>query len=195
MSVIYHNIMLLFWVVLCFLPIVVAAWRGEPKGKMLLRMVMILFVASIFHLLEINRTAPDAGSAFSFFQLGTMIFAAVLFYDLFNRIDNIRREKDRFQELDQLKSRFFANISHEFRTPLTLIMGPLNQLKDKQTVAEDRKLMGLMHRNAERLLSLINQILALSNREGGMYRVQRQQPGEQVCCTKPPSDGISDNVC
>ena len=41
----------------------------------------------------------------------------------------------------------------------------------------------------------LSQILALSNREGGMYRVQRQQPGEQVCCTKPPSDGISDNGC
>ncbi|MGH1438320.1 MAG: ATP-binding protein [Lewinella sp.] len=174
-SVLYHNIMLFFWIVLCFFPITMTAKLGEPKGKMLLRMVLILFVASIFHLLTINRMPPGPGNAFSFFQLGTMIFSTVLFYDLFTRIDNIRREKDRFQELDQLKSRFFANISHEFRTPLTLIMGPLNQLKDKQTVAEDRKLMGLMHRNAERLLSLINQILALSKLEAGKMKLDLQQ--------------------
>jgi signal transduction histidine kinase/DNA-binding response OmpR family regulator len=173
--VICHNKMLLLWVVLCFLPIGVTAWRKEPKGKMLLRTVMILFVASGAHLLQINRVQPGTGSAFSVFQFGTMVFAAVLFYDLFTRIDTIRREKDRFQELDQLKSRFFANISHEFRTPLTLIMGPLNQLKEKQPDAEDRKLMGLMHRNAERLLNLINQILDLSKLEAGKMKLDLQQ--------------------
>ncbi len=172
----YHNLMLLFWVVLYFLPIGISAWRKEPKGKMLLRTVMILFVASGAHLLRINIVEePGSGSAFSIFQFSTMVFSAVLFYDLFRRIDAIRREKDRFQELDQLKSRFFANISHEFRTPLTLIMGPLNQLKEKQVEAGDRKLMGLMHRNAERLLSLINQILDLSKLEAGKLKLDLQQ--------------------
>lgn len=172
----YHNLMLLFWVVLVFLPIGITAWRKEPKGKMLLRTVMILFVASGVHLLRINIVEePGSGSAFSIFQFSTMIFAAVLFYDLFRRIDAIRREKDRFQELDQLKSRFFANISHEFRTPLTLIMGPLNQLKEKQTESKDRKLMGMMHRNAERLLSLINQILDLSKLEAGKMTLDLQE--------------------
>jgi signal transduction histidine kinase/DNA-binding response OmpR family regulator len=170
----YHNPMLLFWMVLCFVVIGVAAWRKEPKGKMLFKMVMILFLAAGFHTLKIIAR-KESDISFNVFQLGTMIFAAVLFYDLFTRIDTIRREKDRFQELDQLKSRFFANISHEFRTPLTLIMGPLNQLKEKQPDAEDRKLMSLMHRNAERLLNLINQILDLSKLEAGKMKLDLQQ--------------------
>lgn len=170
----YHNLMLFFWIILCFLPIVIAAWRKEPKGKILLQTVMILFIASGLHILTINGADLHPVEE-NIFQFGTMIFAGVLFYDLFNRIDTIRREKDRFQELDQLKSRFFANISHEFRTPLTLIMGPLHQLKEKQPDAEDRKLMGLMHRNAERLLNLINQILDLSKLEAGKMKLDLQE--------------------
>lgn len=170
----YYNLLLLFWIVLCFFVIGVAAWRKEPKGKILFRMVLILFLASSLHLIQLTKTNLSS-NFFNVFQLGTMIFAAVLFYDLFTRIDTIRREKDRFQELDQLKSRFFANISHEFRTPLTLIMGPLHQLKEKQPDAEDRKLMGLMHRNAERLLNLINQILDLSKLEAGKMKLDLQQ--------------------
>ncbi|WP_367388555.1 ATP-binding protein [Lewinella sp. LCG006] len=170
----YHNLMLLFWIVLCFFVIGMAAWRKEPKGKILFRMALILILASGIHILQLTKTGL-LGSFFNIFQLSTIIFAAVLFYDLFTRIDTIRREKDRFQELDQLKSRFFANISHEFRTPLTLIMGPLNQLKEKQPDPEDRKLMGLMHRNAERLLNLINQILDLSKLEAGKMKLDLQQ--------------------
>lgn len=137
--------------------------------------VLVLVIAAGIHLLQISESRPIEGRAFNIFQFGTMIFAAVLFYDLFTRIDTIRREKERFQELDQLKSRFFANISHEFRTPLTLIMSPLSQLKSKLAEPGDRKLVGVMQRNADRLLNLINQILDLSKLDAGKMELALQK--------------------
>ena len=73
-------------------------------------------------------------------------------------------------ELDQLKSRFFANISHEFRTPLTLLLGPLKDALDGAFGALDDRLERqhrMMLRNGQCLLRLINQLLDLSRLEAG----------------------------
>lgn len=83
-------------------------------------------------------------------------------------------EVDKMQELDHMKSRFFANISHEFRTPLTLLTGPINDLLRKKDSLEesDRKLLGIMKRNAARLHQLINQLLDLSKLETGNLKLK-----------------------
>ncbi|MGV3560912.1 tetratricopeptide repeat protein [Larkinella arboricola] len=84
------------------------------------------------------------------------------------------------QELDEVKSRFFANISHEFRTPLTLIIGPLAEKMRSMTDSTDVDFrwneVAVMHRNAQRLLQLINQLLDLSKIESGKMEL-RLQPG------------------
>lgn len=79
----------------------------------------------------------------------------------------------RLRALDEAKSRFFANISHEFRTPLTLILGPLEQaLQAQQPLgAEDQQ---LMLRNGQRLQRLINQILDLARLEAGSLTLDAQ---------------------
>ncbi len=88
-------------------------------------------------------------------------------------IEKLQAEKTR--ELDQLKSRFFANISHEFRTPLTLILGPIQKRLDEATHAEEKTELNIMHRNASRLLKLVNQLLDLSRIEAGMVKLKCAQ--------------------
>ena len=76
-----------------------------------------------------------------------------------SRLELEQLEKEKMQEIDQLRARFFANISHEFRTPLTLIKAPLEDLLTSKRTHEERVTFLQMHQNTERLLSLVNQLL------------------------------------
>jgi signal transduction histidine kinase/class 3 adenylate cyclase len=74
------------------------------------------------------------------------------------------------EEMDRLKTEFFANLSHEFRTPLTLTLGPLKGILDGrygEVQAPIRDQLLVMQRNQQRLLGLINQILDLAKLEAG----------------------------
>jgi signal transduction histidine kinase/DNA-binding response OmpR family regulator len=84
-------------------------------------------------------------------------------------------EARQIREVNNLKSRFFANISHEFRTPLTLILGPVEKLKETAT-GNERVELSVVHRNATRLLNLVNQLLELSKLEAGSMKLACQ-PG------------------
>ncbi|HMB92889.1 MAG TPA: ATP-binding protein, partial [Rhodothermales bacterium] len=91
---------------------------------------------------------------------------------------HIEAQAHRLQEMDEVKNRFFANISHEFRTPLTLMMGPLeNTLEstadDEVTVA--RTALETSLRNARRLLHLINQLLDLAKLDAGRMALHADQ--------------------
>ncbi len=74
-------------------------------------------------------------------------------------------ESKKLKELDQIKSNFFANISHEFRTPLTLIISPLKEIIQGEFKGNLDTYYKVMLRNGERLLQLINQLLDLSKLE------------------------------
>jgi ligand-binding sensor domain-containing protein/signal transduction histidine kinase/DNA-binding response OmpR family regulator len=82
-------------------------------------------------------------------------------------------EQEKREEIHRHKLQFFTNISHEFRTPLTLILGPVNQLLHQETFsAEVRQQLQLMNRNASRLLHLINQLMSFRKVETGNERLQ-----------------------
>ncbi len=74
-------------------------------------------------------------------------------------IEQQKQEAERMHQLDMLKIRFFTNVSHEFRTPLSLILTPLDKIIRQADDADQRKQFQLIHRNARRLLNLVNQLL------------------------------------
>jgi len=86
-------------------------------------------------------------------------------------------EKTKFDELQRIKLEFFTNISHEFRTPLTLIKGPLEYLQKKRNTIEEtiiQEQYGLMHKNTTYLLRLVNQLLDFRKiNQGKMHLVVR----------------------
>ncbi len=81
-----------------------------------------------------------------------------------------RRRAEALAELDRAKTLFFSNISHEFRTPLTLMLGPIEEILAKpadRVFADNRALVQVAHRNSLRLLKLVNSLLDFSRIEAG----------------------------
>ena len=80
-------------------------------------------------------------------------------------------EEKKREEIHQVQLQFFTNISHEFRTPLSLILGPLEKLMKDNKVAAFQHYYTVMHRNAQRLLSLINELMDFGKLESGALKL------------------------
>lgn len=95
-----------------------------------------------------------------------------------NNVEAFEAEKRRAQmleELDRSKTVFFSNISHEFRTPITLMLGPLEELLNKPQsgfTKEEKENLDTTHRNAMRLLKLVNGLLDFSKVESGRMQAR-----------------------
>jgi len=92
---------------------------------------------------------------------------AFLFYGYRNKI----KTAEKLKELNELKSRFFANISHEFRTPLTLIKSPVQHLQSEITDENQQKQLHLIANNSNRMLELVDQLLELSKLDSGHLKL------------------------
>lgn len=79
------------------------------------------------------------------------------------------------EKLNEIKSKFFGNVSHEFRTPLTLIKGPLEKWLDHDLSPELKNDATMMLRNSERLLFLVDQLLSLSKIDSGNFKITPQR--------------------
>jgi signal transduction histidine kinase/CheY-like chemotaxis protein len=94
-----------------------------------------------------------------------------------------RKRAEALAELDRAKTTFFSNVSHEFRTPLTLMLGPVEDaLNDPDTNAVNQERMAVAHRNALRLLKLVNALLDFSRIEAGRVQV-RYEPTDLAAYT------------
>jgi signal transduction histidine kinase/ligand-binding sensor domain-containing protein/DNA-binding response OmpR family regulator len=94
--------------------------------------------------------------------IGIILFSRKMLLDRARirfKLEQQHREAQRIRELDLMKTRFFTNVSHEFRTPLALITAPLEKLIKTTKDSEQKKQFTLIQRNAKRLLNLVNQLL------------------------------------
>lgn len=102
--------------------------------------------------------------------IGLSSFVGVFFFFSYR---NRKKTMQKLKELDQLKTNLFTNISHEFRTPLTLISSPIQQqLKKKNISNKDRTSFEIIQNNATRLLDLVNQLLDISKIEVGSLKLK-----------------------
>ena len=84
--------------------------------------------------------------------------------------EEARERAEALAELDRVKTAFFSNVSHEFRTPLTLMLGPVEELLARDAasmVPSEREQLQVVHRNARRLQRLVNSLLDFSRIEAG----------------------------
>ena len=96
-------------------------------------------------------------------------------------------------ELDQAKSRFFANISHEFRTPLTLIKGPIEQLERNFNEKLSMENVKMIRRNANRVLSMVNQLLDLSKIDEGSLKLAPTE-GDVYKCLRAATSSFNSHA-
>jgi len=105
--------------------------------------------------------------------LSAVGFTSIIGLFLFFMFRNRQKTNTKLKELDDFKSKLFANISHEFRTPLTLISGPIDKrLHTLDLSEEDKNDFEMIQRNSNRLLTLVDQLLDLSKLESGHLKLK-----------------------
>lgn len=104
------------------------------------------------------------------FMLFTLIFLGIII--LAFRYQMERLNKKRYEELQEMKTRFFIDISHELRTPLTLILAPLQELMNRIDDRWSRNQLEYIKRNTNRLLHLVNQLMDYRRAEKGVFELR-----------------------
>ncbi|MDO7173690.1 hybrid sensor histidine kinase/response regulator transcription factor [Mariniflexile sp. AS56] len=111
-------------------------------------------------------------SYFLFILLTILIGLGIIIYfvqheKLKQRLKYEQLDKERLDTINQGKFRYFTNISHEFRTPLTLISGPLEYIISINKDSEKTKYLAIIQKNTKRLLSLVDQLITFRKAEQG----------------------------
>ncbi|WP_130735116.1 response regulator [Flavobacterium sp. J27] len=104
-----------------------------------------------------------------YFAIALLITTLAIFLLLYYK--NKIKTAQKIKELNELKSRFFANISHEFRTPLTLIKSPVQSLQKEINQEKQLEKLHLIEKNSDRMLELVNQLLELSKIDSGNLKL------------------------
>lgn len=142
-------------------------WQKPPEQALIAPMISTDGAVPVGYLVAGLNPHRRLDAAYrGFIELLTAQVAAAV-----ARADEYERERRRAEalaEIDRAKTAFFSNVSHEFRTPLTLMLGPLEDALAAPSLASDlRERIEMAHRNALRLLRLVNSLLDFSRIEAG----------------------------
>jgi signal transduction histidine kinase/ligand-binding sensor domain-containing protein/DNA-binding response OmpR family regulator len=107
------------------------------------------------------------------------------------KLEQERREAERIHELDQQKIKFLTNLSHEFRTPISLILGPVDKLLSQEKNSWQTDHLQVIKRNGKRLLNLVNQLLDFRKMEEHELMLQ-PSAGELISFMKDVFDSFKD---
>jgi signal transduction histidine kinase/ligand-binding sensor domain-containing protein/AraC-like DNA-binding protein len=141
-----------------------ATYTNLSPGRYIFRVKSIMNEGksvSSERILNIRISPPWWKTLFAYCLYALLIMAiAVLIYKAITRINRYKNDLAIEKKVNELKLQFYTNISHEIRTPLTLIIGPLEDMMVEKTLPAGKKLqMGIMLKNARRMLHLTNQLL------------------------------------
>lgn len=174
----YINYSDLIFTVLAFLFVIRFAFFKTNFSRLFVAGGLWLLCFSVLGILD-NEFRFMPFEPFSVGQLGQIIIFAVALAYKIKINEKAKAEADSIKDIDDIKSRFFANISHEFRTPLTLIQGPLQQIEKQMNGKLQNEFTEVplrqirtMRRYTDRLLELVNQLLDLSKLDSGKMRLQ-----------------------
>ena len=105
-------------------------------------------------------------------------------------LKQLEAEIEKKSEIDEMKLRFFTNVSHELRTPLSLIISPLESLLSTITDETVKSKLDMMHRNAQSLLSIVNQLLDLRKTDSNAMQLNLSE-GDLVSFVQIQSDDFA----
>jgi len=153
---------------------VIPPWYRAWWAWILYALAGIVFMGSLWILFRrIRRVRKDA---------------ARRIYEARRERERVEKEKEQERRLSKIQMNYFANVAHEFRTPLTMIAGPVSQLASSESIkGQDRKLVGIIQRSSTWMLSLVNQLLDF-NRIGDKKLQLKVAKGDIVA----PLKGIAD---
>ncbi len=153
------------------LPLPTGAWQEPPAQALVVPLLQQGSAPIGFLVAALNRHRPLDDGYRGFVDLVAGHVAAGVLSARSYRAQQQRAEE--LAELDRAKTTFFSNISHEFRTPLTLILGPVDDLQHRTGLDEQvRQELGLVHRNGLRLAKLVNTLLDFSRIQAGRIQAQ-----------------------
>ncbi|MCO4291577.1 ATP-binding protein [Solitalea sp. MAHUQ-68] len=107
------------------------------------------------------------------------------------KLEQERQQAHRMHELDMMKIKFFTNVSHEFRTPLSLILAPLDKMLKQTNNKDEIVQLQLINRNAKRLLNMVNQLLDFRKMEVREHKLYPRR-GDIIQLIKESSYSFTD---
>lgn len=152
---------------------------GGKPGRYFMAGTAWIIVGTLLNLIltasgVIDREHLGEFSRIHFLQVGAIMELMLFAVGIGHKIRLNELAKQKANEVNQLQARFIANLSHEFRSPLTMIMGPAEDLLSQQLPDQVRSAVRLIQQNAHRLLGQVNELLNLVKLESGGILLQAE---------------------